>query len=203
MRQEFLASGSLTLKTYEIQDEIANGVNVKFSRFCYDDVVVPTIVKEVSGRFKVDFRATLKAQMQMMKSSKPNKKYCFDFENRPLSGKLNGQAWQFVKTHHQKIDWGNKVSISTKLYGEDCDASSFGSCGKSSLIISNLDLSGDGGNFNNTNNVTIHVPPSENLVVSTGSYRITNEGNQKKIELSFNYDDNNVINGFFLLEATK
>jgi len=198
---EFLASGKSTLSDYKVLGEVADGVEVKFSRFCYPDVIVSTRLVEVNGEKKIDFRSTLKAQMKAMKGVKTTKKYCYDFEDKPLSGVLSGQAWQFNKVHVRDINWGNKITQNITLYAEDCDVEMSGKCTEAKLIISNLDLQGEGGNFTNKKNVTIHIPPSDNIVVSTGSYKVsTLASGAKEIALSFKQDELNTLNGYFVLE---
>lgn len=198
---EFLAGGKSTLQKYEVLGEVAGGVEVKFSKFCYADMVVPTAIVDVDGKKKIDFMATLKAQMKAHKMAKPTKKYCYDFEEQPLSGKLNNTSWQFVEAYSREINWGDKVTTNTSLFSEKCDHETYGQCSLPNLIISNLDLNSEGGNFTNQVNVTIHVPPSDNIVVSTGSYRISKEGNQKKVELSFKQDEQNTLSGYFYLKG--
>jgi len=197
---EFLSSGRFTLSDYEVLGEVSNGVEVKFSTFCYADMIIPTIIKDIEGAKKVDFRATLHAQMKMRKNAVPLEKYCYDFNDKPLSGRLGGDSWVFTQSKSREINWGNEITINTTLYSEDCDTETYGKCKKPSLIISNLDLNGEGGNFTNKVNVTIHIPPSDNHVVSTGSYRISTVNGKKKIELSFDVDPNNNLSGYYFVQ---
>jgi len=198
---EFLSQGKSTLKEYEVLAEVPGGVEVKFSRFCYADIIIPTILKEVNGSLKVDFRSTLREQFKANKSAVTLSKYCHDFDDKPLTGILNGHSWSFVKSKSREIDWGDTITTNTTLYSEDCDTEVSGKCSEPSLIISNLDLSGEGGNFNNRVNVTIHTPPGDNLVISTGSYRVSGKSGNKKVELSFNQDSQNIISGHFFIEV--
>jgi hypothetical protein len=197
---EFLSSGKSTLSGYEVLGEVSNGVEVKFSTFCYPDIIIPTVLKDVNGTKKVDFRATLKAQMTARKNAVALRKYCYEFEDKPLSGSLDGMPWAFNKTVSREINWGNEISINTTLYSENCDTKTYGECKKSSLIISNLDLNSEGGNFTNKVNVTVHVPPSDNHVITEGSYRVTTINNNKKVELSFNKDEFNNISGYYFIQ---
>ena len=198
---EFLSKGKSTLTNYEILGEVSGGVEVKFSKFCYPDITAPTILKSVDGSLKVDLFATLRAQMKAHKKAIPLRKYCYEFENKPLSGSLAGIKWSFVKSNSREINWGDKVTTNTTLYSEDCDTDTHGKCTKPSLLISHLDLAGEGGNFTNTVNVTIHTPPGTNHIISSGSYRVSNEGVNKKVEISFSDDEKNRLSGFYIIEG--
>lgn len=200
---EFLAGGKSTLSHYEVLNEVADGVDVKFSRFCYPDVIVPTKLVNVSGQQKVDFMATLRAQMKALKNVQPLKKYCYDFDDKVLSGMLGGMPWSYKKMHVREINWGTKISQNISVYSEDCDVEMQGQCTAPKLIISNLKLEGEGGNFTNQENLTIHEPPGSNNVVSTGSYRISTDADgQKKVEISFSKDSDNHLSGYFFLDKT-
>ena len=192
---------SMTAKNIEILEEVATGVNVKYTRFCYADIIVPTIVVDTDDGLKVDLMATMKGEFNAMKNSKPLKQYCYDFEDKPLSGTINKKPWTFVKSHSRDINWGTKVTTSTSLYAEDCDTELSGGCTLPSLIISNLDLTGSGGNLGAKENITIHTPPGDNEVISQGSYRVTPiENNKVKLELTFQNDDGNTVSGFILID---
>jgi len=198
---EFLSQGKSTLLNYEVLGEVPNGVEVKFSKFCYADMVIPTILKKVDGALKVDFRLTLREQMKAHRNAETLRAYCYDFDEKPLDGTLAGKPWSFVKSKSHEINWGDKITINTKLYSEDCDTETHGECTKPSLIISNLNLEGSGGNFTNAVNITIHVPPGDNQVISTGSYRVSRQGTNKKVELSFEHDPENKLSGYFIIEG--
>ena len=195
---------SMTSKNFEILDDVPQGVKVKYSRFCYSDVVVPTIVIKTDNGYKVDLMATMKGEFKAMKGAKPLKKYCYDFEDKLLNGQLNGKPWTFVKSYSREINWGTKITKSISLYSEDCNTEESGSCKNPSLIISNLKLESEGGNFGARENLTIHIPPGDNYTISQGSYRISIvENNNMKLELSFKDDNSNFVNGYILLEQTK
>jgi hypothetical protein len=202
---EFLSQGKSTLSDYEVlgesEGEAFEGVNVRFSRFCYADMIVPTILVEVDGKKKINFRRTLKVQMAAHKKAKPLRKYCYDFDEKQLSGNLGGKPWSFVQSKSRDIDWGDKVTTNITLYGESCDTDTYGKCTQPRLIISNLDLNSEGGNFTNKVNVTVHVPPGDNQVVSTGSYRVTQNKGHKKVELSFKQDGKNSLSGFYIVKG--
>ena len=195
---------SMTLNTFEVLEDVPEGVNVKYSRFCYADMILPTIVVDTDDGYKVDLMATMKGEFKAMKDSKPLKQYCYDFQEQPLTGILGGKPWSYVQSHTREINWGDKISQSTSLYAEQCDAEQYGSCSEPSLIISNLDLSGSGGNLNGRENITIHTPPNNNKVVSQGSYRVSQlENNQIKLELTFKHDNGDTINGHITLDKTN
>ena len=195
---------SMTLKTFEILDDVDQGVNVKYSRFCYPDIVVPTVVVNTDSGYKVDLMATMKGEFNAMKEAKPLRKYCYDFEDKPLSGQLNGKPWSYVKSHSREINWGTNVTTNVSLYAEDCDMEYSGGCTLPKLIISNLNLDAKGGNLGQKENITIHTPPGDNETISQGSYRVTAVDEKTvKLELSFIADNGNVLNGHIKLEHTK
>ncbi|MEW6997228.1 hypothetical protein AADZ86_05965 [Colwelliaceae bacterium BS250] len=195
---------SMTSKNFEILDDVPQGVNVKYSRFCYADIVVPTVVVSSDKGYKIDMMATMKGEFKAMKEAKPLKKYCYDFEDKPLSGQLNGKPWAYVKSHAREINWGTNITTSISLYAEDCDMEYSGGCTLPNLNISNLKLDTDGGNFGPRENMTIHTPPGDNETISQGSYRLTNvENNKVKVELSFKADNGNYVNGYVLLDQSK
>ncbi len=191
---------SFTSRNYEILDDVEQGVNIKYSRFCYDDLIVPTIVVTTEQGYKIDVMATMKGEFKAMKNTKTTKKYCYEFEDKPLSGTLNSTPWSFVKSHQREINWGNEITTSISLYSEECDAQYSGQCTKPSLIISNLNLNSTGGNLGPKENVTIHVPPGDNETVSQGSYRVSPIDDENvKVELSFKTDEGDSLNGHITL----
>jgi len=195
---------SMTSNNFEVQDDVAEGVNVKYARFCYADLIVPTVVISTENGYKVDLMATMKGQFKAMKETKPLKKYCYEFEDTPLNGQINGKPWSFVKSYAREINWGTEITTSTSFYSEDCDTETYGSCKAPSLIISNLDLTSEGGNFGGKENITVHIPPGDNEVISQGSYRISHvEQNKVKVELSFKADNGNFVNGYALIDQPK
>lgn len=73
-----------------------------------------------------------------------------------------------------------------------------------SLLISNLDFSGTGGNLDTQTNITIFTPPGTNQVISDGSYRLTTtDDGEAKLEISFLKDEGNFVNGFISLPASE
>lgn len=175
-------------------------VNIK--RFCYPDLIVNTEVIDVNGVKKIDSKATIKNLfIAARENSQPIKKYCYDFDNTKLSGKINGQAWAVKKVDSRVIDWGTEKTTNIALHPEDCNTEYTGGCELPKLMISNLNLKGDGGNFTTTENITIHTPPSDNQIISKGSYRIThsNKG-ETKIEISLKHNEQNYLNGFVIVQ---
>lgn len=197
---EFLMRGKPTVTNYEVLNEVEGGVNVRFSRYCYEDLISPTKLVNVNGRKKIALFPTLKAQIAISKTSTPLKKYCYEFDDKPLSGFLDGSPWLFKKAKNREIDWGTKITNNTTLYSEDCDTETFGKCTKPRLIISNLDLDSEGGNFTNKVNITIHKPPSDNQIITTGSYRVSRFNGEKKVELTFNHDNKNNLSGYYFIK---
>ena len=70
-----------------------------------------------------------------------------------------------------------------------------------SILISKLDFSGAGGNLDNKKNVTLYTPPGNNVMVTQGSYRLSKSAEGKtRLEISFNHDAENAINGYIEYE---
>ncbi len=191
----------LDIESFAIAGNDESGVLVNIKRFCYPELNVMTSIVEIDGVKKVDSKATIKNLFEVLKSkNEPVRKYCYDFENVELSGEINGQAWSVKKIDYRVIDWGNKKSTSISLHPEECDTEYSGACKRPKLIISQLNLNGVGGNMSGTENITIHTPPSDNRVISKGSYRVTkNEQGKIRVEISFKHDDQNYLNGFVVL----
>ena len=186
-----------------IVSKVNDEVLVKLERFCYPDLVINMAIVDIKGIKKVDSKLTTRNFFESaMKNNKPLKKYCYDFDDKRLSGKINGQMWDYKKVATRVVDWGTKKTISVSVYAEDCNTESYGYCKLPKLIISNLDLSSDGGNFTNSENITIHTPPSDNEIISKGSYRISHPNPDiTKIEISFEKGTQNFLNGFVELET--
>jgi len=196
---EFISSGNvgLAIESYEVLESTSEGVNVKFVRSCYPDIIVPTVITEKDGTPKIDLMATFQAQMKKMAGVKTTKKYCYDFQNQPMQGEINGKPWHANHVHRQVFDFGTKKEESLSIYSEKCPQENCFVVSTPSILISNLDLSGDGGNFGNNNSITIFTPPSDNLMISQGSYRVSSLSEGKtKLELSFKDDSGNSINGY-------
>ncbi len=184
------AEPGLTVESYEVLGLTEEGVNVKFVRHCYPDVIVPTVIVEKEGQPKVDFNATLKLQMEMVPyNEKTTQKYCYPFETYPLQGVINGKHWQ---AHH--------VERQAKIVAEECPEDNCASISSPRILFSNLDLSSDGGNLDYSRNITIYTPPDTNKTISTGSYRVsTTEEGKTKLELSFK-DSDDFLNGYILVD---
>jgi hypothetical protein len=192
----------LDIESFAVTDSDNSGVLINIKRFCYPDLNFTTSIIDVNGVKKVDSKATFKNLYDVSKlNSKPVRKYCYDFDNSELSGKVNGEVWRIKKVNSRVVDWGNKKSMSISLHPEECDTEYSFNCKRPKLIISNLNLKGDGGNMTPTENITIHTPPSDNLIISKGSYRVTHQTQgEKKVEISFLHDNQNYLNGFFVLK---
>ncbi len=200
---EFIASGNVAfaVESYEVLEPTSEGVNVNFVRHCYPDILVPTIIIDKNGTPKIDLIATLQAQMKRMAEVKATKKYCYEFQDQPMQGVINGEPWQAQHVRRQVFDFGAKKEEKLSIYSETCRQDNCFMVSTPSLLISNLDLSGDGGNFGNNNNITIYIPPSENLMISQGSYRVSSLSDGKsKLEISFKDDSGNSINGYIFYE---
>ena len=189
--------------SFTVKQTGEEGVLVSIKRFCYQDLTFKTELVDVQGSAKVDSSATLKSLLrEAATKSEPIKKYCYGFDIKPLSGKIGGQDWVIKNADHRIIDFGGKKANRISLYTENCDVEYTGECKLPKLIVSNLNFEGDGGNFSVRENITIHTPPSNNQIISKGSYRITplNDGTTK-LEISFNHDEQNHLNGAVILQS--
>ena len=191
------AAPGLNVDSYEVLDVVEKGVNVKFSRYCYDDLVIPTILTEVDGIAKVDLNATIRVQVNALRNEKTTKQYCYEFLDQPLQGVLGGEPWRGLHLTEMQIDFGSHKKINRGIYTEPCTAAQCMQLASTSLNIGNLDLSGSGGNFDYQNNVTIVIPPGNNQVVTQGSYRVsTTPAGKTKLEISFKLSEDNALNGY-------
>lgn len=198
---EFLANISLAIESYEVLDATQDGVNVKFVRHCYPDVIVPTIVVQKDGVPKVNFMATLQAQMKQMAGVEPTQQYCYEFKDQPMQGVINGQPWQARHVHRQVVDFGNRTEEKIAIYADACPQDNCFMVATPSILISKLDFSGAGGNLDNKKNVTLYTPPGNNVMVTQGSYRLFKSAEGKtRLEISFNHDAENAINGYIEYE---
>jgi hypothetical protein len=200
---EFIADGniSLTIESYEVMEPTTDGVNVKFSRHCYPDIIVPTVISNKGDQSKVDLMATLQAQMKKMVGATTTERYCYGFTDQKMQGLLDGKPWQADNIQDAAKAYGIVGMESITLYSEPCPEEGGCFAVKSPRIILNFDLKSDGGNFSNKSNITLHFPPNKNQMVSTGSYRISSDGNGKtKLEISFFEDENNHIDGYLVFE---
>ena len=198
---EFLAGGSvgLALESYEVLESTKEGVNVKFARHCYPDVIVPTVVSEKNNMPKIDLMATFKSQMKQMAAVKPTEKYCYEFQDQPLKGLINGKPWEAHHIDRQVIDFGTRKEESFSIVAEECPEKNCLMLSSPKILISRLDLSSDGGNLDNSRNITIFTPPSDNKMVSQGSYRVSSTANGKtKLEISVKENDGDTINGYII-----
>jgi len=150
-----------------------------------------------AGAVRVDANATFMAQYRAGKDDQPLKKYCHSFEDRPMSGKIAGVDVTFRLMNREQVDFGMHKADSGEISVEPCPDANCFSQKTPTIRASKLDYAGDGGNFTNTENITLFTPPKHNSLVTDGSYRITERGNGKRrLEISFNHNADNHINGY-------
>lgn len=203
---EFLRGAKIDLSDddYAVLEATTDGVNVRHSVHCRSDVVAPTIVVEANGKPSIDLMGTLSVLMKAQSQAQPTKQYCYAFEDQPMQGKLNGESWQARHVNRAVYDFGTKKSEEIKLVSEPCEDPWCNGLTSPSLLISNLDYSGSGGNFDTRTSITIFTPPGTNQVISDGSYRLTTtDDGETKLEISFHRDEGNFVNGFISLPASE
>ena len=121
------------------------------------------------------------------------------FDDQTLQGKLSGKDWVAMHVSSQVYDFGggNKKE-NPSIYSEACSGFSCLPLQSSSISFGNLDTSVSEGSFDLNNNITIYTPPSNNVIVTAGNYRVSNEGGKTKLEIEFAHDENNYLNGFIV-----
>ncbi|MBF4521348.1 hypothetical protein HXZ60_05600 [Acinetobacter towneri] len=189
---------NLAVDSFKVLDSTPEGVNVKFSRHCYPDMTLPTILTEKDGVVKVDFMATFQAHMKQSGHAEPTEQYCYKFKNEPMQGVINDRPWQADHVQREVVDFGTRKSESVSILAEPCPQEGCVIPKNPSIIVSNLDFSGVGGNFNHQQNITIYTPPSDNRIITQGSYRISSSGHQTKLEISFQEQSGDYVNGYIL-----
>jgi len=186
---------TVSFDDYKIVSETENTVRISFKRFCYNDPEIDIVVQ--NG--KIDFKNTHRNIISEAKNAKRNKVYCYPFKNNELEGILNGEYFKFNHYFFEKttLENGEKVK---RIFGEECDNENTKKCLKSIIDLSKLKIEGNGGNFSQGNYLKIINTQNDfDYLVNEGSYRITDEYNRLKIELSFKLDIDNQINGFFYI----
>lgn len=113
-----------------------------------------------------------------------------------MQGKINGEPWKAHHLNRAVYDFGTKKSEKLKIVSEPCQDEWCNGLESPALLI-NLDLSGNGGNFDSQNNITVFTPPNSNEVISEGNYRVSSTAEGKtKLEISFQEDEGNTVSGF-------
>lgn len=189
----------LNIDSFEVLDATHEGVDVKFLTHCFPDITSPTIFTDMQGDLKVDVKSTFMAQMKMTRGRERTKKYCYEFKDQPMQGVLFGQPWQAYYLDRQMVDFGTRKEERVAIHSEPCPDGYCFSLQTPSITLSRLDLSGDGGNFDHETNITIYNPPSDNILITEGSYRVSDAGDgDTMLEISFQDDDGNSINGYLV-----
>lgn len=126
----------------------------------------------------------------------------YEFSNEPMHGKIDGKIWKpkFVKIVEQfVIPAEQKESFYSLVANRNCAVRQ---C--SHIKLDNIDLNTDGGNLSFKKMVVFYTFPSINVFASTGSYRVTQIDNEtKKLELTIRADEDNYINGYFIINANS
>lgn len=197
----FAGRGAFNLKTfgdsYEVMDlKDDNTVEVRFSRDCFTDRLLPTVLADTGEGLKVDVPKTFKA-IKASPAPTNTRKYCYEFKDQPLTGTINGKPWSFEDARDTEMTFGDRKKRRVSLYKETCPDSGCNNVNSASILVGGLDLTGDGGNFDGHQNITIYTPPGDNMMIREGSYRVTKFSDGKtKLELSFKKDDANQLNGY-------
>lgn len=189
-----------SFKVLKVNDD--NTVDVQFSRYCYPDTVLPTVLTKTDQGLRVDFAETFRKAAQNPQELQPTKKYCYELEDKPLSGVINGQSWAVNHADSTEISFGSRSIKRIALYSEACPNGNCFSVKTPSIILDALDLTGEGGNLNNKHSITIFTPPNSNIRISEGSYKVSDLSNGKtKLELAFEKEGGNRVNGYVTIDA--
>lgn len=186
-------------KNWRLEGVVDEGVKVVLSSKCYEDYSHTTVISEVAGEPRVDFRKTMAAGAKAEKDKTPKSQYCYNFADQPLQGTLNGQPWVAHHVNRAVYDFGTKKEEQLKVVAEACEDQWCNGLKSPALLVSNLDLSGTGGNFDMQSNVTVFTPPDNNKIVTEGSYRLSRTpGGQTKLEISFPEDEGHALTGYVI-----
>jgi hypothetical protein len=189
-----------SFKVLTVNDD--NTVGVQFSRHCYPDTVLPTVLTKTDQGLRVDFAETFRKTAQNPQEPQPTKKYCYEFEDKPLSGVIDGQPWAANNIDATEMSFGSRSIKRVALHSEACPNDNCFSVKMPSIILDGLDLTGEGGYLNNKHSITIFTPPNTNIRISEGSYRVSELPNGKtKLELVFEKDWGNRVNGRVIIDA--
>lgn len=191
-------------ESYDVIGKSELGAEVRFERFCYPDSVAQTVITEVEGEPRVNINKTIKQLIKASVGQEPTRKYCYSFKDQPLKGKLNGESWTARGVYSEMAGSGPEKKKWTRIYPENCEEVDCSSLDAVRLNISNIDLAGGSGNFGPKENVTITVPPHNNIVVTMGSYKVSEVGDgKKKLEISFEKGPDNHLNGYIIFPSDK
>ncbi len=183
----------------KIGKKLKNGnIETTFSVFCHSEYSIETVIIQNEGEKLIDGRATFLAMLKESRDIKPLKKYCYTFKNKLMSGKINGNDIVFRFLNKKIIDSGVSEKKIFELTTENCMVKNCSQSKSPTLLIRRLKLNTEGGNFTYKENITIYDPlTNHNLGITEGSYKIsTNKNGKKKLEISFNLDKNNFLNGY-------
>lgn len=185
-------------KHLEVLSNGPDGVEVRFMFDCYPDVVAMTKMSGRDGARKVDVAASIKAHIAQSAGQKhaPTKKYCYEFSNQALQGKLDGSAWVFKQAHRMTVEMGTVTHEFISLTAESFENGNFIPSSTPFLSVGTLDWNGDGGNLDSERSVTINSK-GKLFMVSDGSYRIARlQNGTTRLEISFYLDESNHLNGY-------
>jgi len=189
---------SINAESISVGDKLDNGnVNVVIKRFCYPDSSLETKLVSINDKLKVDVRETINTMMKSVGDSKPTRKYCYSFDDQPMSGKISGKMVTMKYFNSEIVDYGTHKKESFVLTTEQCPDNNCYQLMTPKILLNDLNFESDGGNFSNTQNITLFTPPHFNSIIPSGSYRVTKtEAGRIRLEISFREDDDNYINGY-------
>jgi hypothetical protein len=80
---------------YKIGELTNAGVEITWFEDCYHDVTHPTVLAEAGGEPKIDIGRTIQSMFKAQASKEPSKQYCYDFEDQPMQGVIDGDFKEY------------------------------------------------------------------------------------------------------------
>jgi len=181
-------------RSYEIIGVTSGGVNVKFLKDCHSDIVSTIVTTEIDGQLKIDLKATYLGLLTSGNREK-TRKYCYEFIDKPLQGKLRNQPWQARHAYLDEYEFADSTEEQLLIAAETCTDKLCTSV-LSPKILTKLDLRYDGGNFDGENYIMV-IREGGGTIMYEGSYRLSPTADGKtKLEISLDNDENNSVSGY-------
>ena len=184
-------------KLYELN---SNGVDVEVSHYCYPNQRVTTFINNESGDLKIDHLKTMQFLYSAKRKAKTNKKFCYEFSDQPMQGKIDGKEFRPTRLIIEPF-LNDTASI---LYASDTKPDSRADSPKIMLFrFNNGDERSMSGNFGDYTSMTMYSPPGTNLI-GLGSFKVSEKtDNGYKLEIYYRHDDENYISGFLMVQNSE
>ena len=171
-----------------------------FSRYCYADIAETTFISEIDGELKVNHMQTMHGMLKSARKAKTNKDYCFEFEDRPLQGVIDGKAWKAGYLVEEPFLSGRVHTI----YADGAEPNEYNGSSFPKIMLFRFDpgsAEGKGGNFGDNTNITLYSPPGNNMS-GLGSFRVSEEAaSGYKLDIFYKHDDDNYVSGYLMVKV--